>query len=63
MNFKDLPIRSKITTMVVAISIISLIVAGLIFGQYDKAQYRQQMLNNTTILADVVGDNNTANLM
>ena len=49
--------------MVVAISIMSLIVAGLIFGQYDKAQYRQQMLNNTTILADVVGDNNTANLM
>jgi signal transduction histidine kinase/CheY-like chemotaxis protein/HPt (histidine-containing phosphotransfer) domain-containing protein len=63
MNFKDLPIRSKITTMVVAISIMSLIVAGFIFGQYDKAQYRQQMLNNTTILADVVGDNNTANLM
>ena len=63
MNFKDLPIRSKITSMVVVISILSLIVAGLIFGQYDKAQYRKQMLNNTTILADVVGDNNTANLM
>ena len=63
MNFKDLPIRSKITSMVVVISILSLIVAGLIFGSYDKTQYRQQMLNNTTILAGIVGDNNTANLM
>ena len=63
MNFKDLPIRSKITSIVVIISIISLIVAGIIFGQYDKNQFRQQMLNNTTILADILGDNNTANLI
>ena len=63
MNFKDLSIRTKITIMVTAISLVALIVASLIFGHYDKVQYNKQILNNMTILADIVGDNNTANIM
>lgn len=62
MNFKDLSIRTKITIMVMTISLIGLIVAGMIFAHYDKVQYKRQMLNNLTILADIVGDNNTANI-
>ena len=63
MNFKDLSIRTKITTMVMLISLVALIVAGLIFDHYDKVQYNNQTLSNMTILADIVGDNNTANIM
>ena len=63
MNFKDLSIRTKITTMVMLISLVALIVAGLIFDHYDKVQYNNQTLGNMTILADIVGDNNTANIM
>lgn len=62
MNFKDLSIRTKITTMVVFISLIAQIVAGLIFAHYDRRQYKRLMLNDLTILADIVGDNNTANI-
>ncbi len=63
MNFKDLSIRTKITMMVMCISLVALIVAGMIFAQYDRTQYKQQILNNLSILADIVGDNNTANIM
>ena len=63
MNFKDLSIRTKITILVILITIVALIVAGLIFGRYDKAQYNKQILSNMTILSKIVGDNNTANIM
>ncbi|MBO7476818.1 MAG: response regulator [Salinivirgaceae bacterium] len=63
MNFKDLSIQTKVTVMVIVISIVALIPAGLIFGRFDKVQYNNQTLNNMTILADIVGDNNTANIM
>ena len=49
--------------MVMVISLVALIPAGLIFGRFDKVQYNNQTLNNMTILADIVGDNNTANIM
>ncbi|MBO7496789.1 MAG: response regulator [Salinivirgaceae bacterium] len=62
MNFKDLSIRTKITIMVMLISLVALIIAGLIFGHYDKAQYNRQILSNMTILSKIVGDNNTANI-
>lgn len=63
MSFKDLSIRTKITFIVMAIALVAIIVAGMIFGHYDKAQYNKQVLNNMTILADIVGENNTANIM
>ena len=63
MNFKDLSIRTKITIMVSVICLVALIVAGLIFGHYDKVQYDKQILSNMTILGKIVGDNNTANIM
>ena len=44
------------------ISLVALIIAGLIFGHYDKAQYNRQILSNMTILSKIVGDNNTANI-
>lgn len=63
MNFKDLSIRTKITTLVMTISLIAMIIVGLIFAHYDRIQYKRQLLNNLSILADIVGDNNTANIM
>jgi len=63
MNFKDLSIRTKITVMVTAISVVGLIAAGLIYGHYDKMQFNKQTLSNLTILGKIVGDNNTANIM
>ncbi len=63
MNFKDLSVQTKVTVLVMVISLAALIPAGLIFGRFDKVQYNNQALNNMTILADIVGDNNTANIM
>jgi len=63
MSFKDLSIRTKITILVMIISFVAIIIACVIFAHYDRKQYLQQTLNNLTILADIVGDNNTANIM
>ncbi len=63
MNFKDLSIRTKITTLVMTISLIAMIIVGMIFAHYDRIQYKKQLLNNLSILADIVGNNNTANIM
>ena len=63
MSFKDLSIRTKITILVMVISFIAIIIASVIFAHYDKQQFNRQMLSNLTILADIVGDNNTANIM
>lgn len=63
MNFKDLSIRTKITTLVMTISLIAIIIVGMIFAHYDRVQYKKQLLNNLSILANIVGDNNTANIM
>lgn len=63
MSFKDLSIRTKITTLVMIISFIAIVIASVIFARYDKKQFDTQTLNNLTILADIVGSNNTANIM
>ena len=62
MSFKDLSIRTKITILVMIISFIAIVIASIIFARYDKRQFDRQALNNLTILADIVGSNNTANI-
>lgn len=62
MNFSDLSIRIKIVSLVLATSFVSLIMAGLIFFAYDKTQYQESTLRDLTILAKIIGDNNTANI-
>jgi len=63
MSFNDLSIRIKIISLIVATSFVSLILAGLIFYAYDKSQYELGTLRDLTILAEIVGNNNTANIM
>ncbi len=62
MNFSDLSIRIKIISLILATSFVSLLLAGLIFFAYDKAQYEESTLRDLNILAEVIGDNNTANI-
>jgi len=62
MNFRDLSIRIKIVSLILATSFVSLLLAGLIFFAYDKKQYEESTLQDLTILAQIIGDNNTANL-
>jgi two-component system, sensor histidine kinase len=63
MSFSDLSIRIKIITLVLTTSFASLVLAGIIFFAYDKSQYEMSTLRDLSILAEIVGDNNTANIM
>ncbi len=63
MSFSDLSIRIKIITLVLTTSFVSLVLAGVIFFAYDRSQYEQSTLRDLFILAEIVGDNNTANIM
>lgn len=62
MNFSDLSIRFKIISLIGATSIVSLLLSGLIFYAYDKTQYELSTLRELNILAEIIGNNNTANL-
>jgi len=63
MNFKDISIRSKISILVVAICLATLIVSSLLFFVFDSRQYKKMILEKVTITADVIGGNNTANII
>ncbi len=62
MNFRDLSIRFKLITLIGATSLISLLLSGLIFFAYDKSQYQLSALRELSILAEIIGNNNTANI-
>lgn len=61
-GFKDLSIRIKIVLIILSISSIVLILSGTIFAIFDKAQFQKNYISNLSILANVLGENNTANL-
>lgn len=63
MNFNNLSIRIKIILLIVITSLSSLVLAGIIFFAYDKAQYEQSTVHELNILAEIIGDNNTANII
>lgn len=62
MNFRDLSIRFKIISLIAITSLVSLLLSGLIFYAYDKSQYELSKLHELEILADIIGNNNTANI-
>ncbi|MGD9993372.1 MAG: ATP-binding protein [Salinivirgaceae bacterium] len=62
MNFRDLSIRFKIISLIAVTSLVSLLLSGLIFYAYDKSQYELSALHELEILADIIGNNNTANI-
>lgn len=62
MSFSDLSIRIKIISLIGATSLVSLLLSGLIFFAYDKSQYELSALRELDILAEIIGNNNTANI-
>ncbi len=63
MNFKDLSIRIKITTLLGATSLVTLLLSGLIFFAYDKSQYEISTLRELNILAEIIGSNAEASII
>jgi signal transduction histidine kinase/DNA-binding response OmpR family regulator len=59
---RDISIRSKLTFIIVAISSISLLLAGLVMVAYDIAAIRRGMVADVATLMDVMVDNSTAAL-
>ncbi|MFA6403477.1 MAG: ATP-binding protein [Salinivirgaceae bacterium] len=62
MSFSDLSIRFKIISLIGATSLVSLLLSGLIFFAYDKSQYELSALRELDIIAEIIGNNNTANI-
>ncbi|MCK5823124.1 MAG: response regulator [Bacteroidales bacterium] len=62
LSFNDISIKVKIVGLVLIISSVSLILSGIIFYAYDKAQFEIKIIRDLSTLAEVIGDNNTANL-
>ncbi|RLD64635.1 MAG: hypothetical protein DRJ01_00065 [Bacteroidetes bacterium] len=62
LSFNDLSIKTKIVGLVLFISSVSLILSGIIFYTYDRKQFEIKTIRDLSTLAEVIGDNNTANL-
>ncbi len=63
MSFKDWTIRLKIALSIGATFIAILVLSGIIFFTYNKKQYKDTALKELNILAEITGNNNTANLI
>ena len=61
-SFLDLPIRRKLTLLMMASSGVALLAATISFVAYDRIQYRGALARNLTALAEVIGKNSTAAL-
>lgn len=58
--YKKLPIRSKLVLIVLFIVTLVLVVTRVGLLLYDKADYRQTLSSDMTLLVDVLAHNNTA---
>ncbi len=63
LSFKDISIRIKIVGIVLIVSTISLTVSGLIFFAFDKNQFKIESLKDLSILAQIIGNFNTASII
>ena len=62
LSFNDISIKIKIVGLVLIISSVSLVLSGIIFYAFDKTQFEIKSIRDLSTLAEVIGDNNTANL-
>ena len=60
--FRDLPLRHKLISIIVATSGISLLVASAAFVAYDKSTFREKMVRDVSVEADIIAMNSTAAL-
>ncbi len=61
-SFRDLPLRHKLISIIVATSCISLLLASSAFVAYDKSSFRAKMVRDVSVEADIIAMNSTAAL-
>src|SRR6185295_19062724 len=60
--FRNIPIRRKLTAIIMLTSSIALLVACAVFVAYDQVAMRTAMTRNLSAVAQMVGANSTAAL-
>ncbi len=61
-TFRDLPIKRKLTVVILGTTTASLLLACLAFVAYDRLTFRQSLAEKMVALADVIAVNSTAAL-
>ncbi len=61
-NFRDLPLRHKLISIIVATSCVSLLLASVAFVAYDKSTFRAKMVRDISVEADIIAMTSTAAL-
>jgi len=56
-SFRDISIRRKLTAMMMLTSLIVLLLAVVSFGTNDLVTFRQAMIKDLSMLAEVIGSN------
>jgi signal transduction histidine kinase len=62
-NFRDLPIKRKLTLIIAATAGMALVLASTAFVAYEIFMFRQTMVRNLSTLAEIIGANSTAALI
>src|SRR5438445_1205925 len=60
MAFQDLPIRRKVTAVIMLTSIIALLITAAAFMVYDAISYRGVLAHNLSIISSITADNSSA---
>ena len=60
---KNRSIRTKIIFLIIIVSTINIIIASIIYFQYDKKIYQREISEKLFILAKVIGDRNSATIV
>lgn len=61
-KFQDIPIRQKLTVIIMIASTVALLLVAAGFVAYDLATFRKKMVNDLSTLAEIIGDRSEAAL-
>ncbi len=61
-SFKNFPIKHKLSAIIIAVTAIALGITSVFIIIYDSVNFKQKLYKELVIVADIIGDNNTANL-
>ena len=62
-NFRNIPIRRKLTLLIVVISTVSLLLASLAFITSDRINTQQTVSSNLATMANIIAANSSAPLL
>ena len=62
-NFRNIPIRSKLTLLIVVISTVSLFIASIAFITSDRISIQQTVSDNLRTMANIIAANSSAALL